>query len=198
MIFKTYPVRGQTGEMKGLLIYIKDITEKIRQAQAQLQHSGQLAAIGEMAAGVAHELNSPLTAVIGNTQILKRQLSVDGRSLELAEAIERGGKRCQGIIRNLLSFSRPDKEESTECCLNESVEDVLSLIGFQIERENIQIKRRFSKDIPLVEASPHQIGQIIINLLLNAKDALAERRGTKVYYVIDLSHIEIYQLICKR
>lgn len=187
---QTYPVRGQTGEMKGLLIYIKDITEKIR-TQAQLQHSGQLAAIGEMAAGVAHELNSPLTAVIGNTQILKRQLSVDGSSLKLAEAIERGGKRCQGIIRNLLSFSRPEKEESTECCLNESVEDVLSLIGFQIERENIQIKRRFSKDIPLVEASPHQIGQIIINLLLNAKDALAGEEEPK-YITLSTCHTSKY------
>lgn len=183
---QTYPVRGEAGEMKGLLIYIKDITEKIR-TQAQLQHSGQLAAIGEMAAGVAHELNSPLTAVIGNTQILKRQLSADGRPRELAEAIERGGKRCQDIIRNLLSFSRPEKEESMECCLNESVEDVLSLIGFQIERENIQIERAFSENLPLVEASPHQIGQIIINVLLNAKDALSEKEEPR-YITLSTHH----------
>lgn len=170
---QTYPVRDGEGEMKGLLIYIKDVTARIK-TEAQLQHSGKLAAIGEMAAGVAHELNSPLTAVIGNTQILQRSLTEEGPSKELAVAIERGGRRCRTIVQNLLSFSRPEKEESTECNVNEAVEDVLSLIGFQIEKENILIEKHYTPELPFVQAGPHQVGQVVINLLLNAKDALKE------------------------
>lgn len=174
---QTYPVRDGDGEMKGLLIYIKDVTARIK-TEAQLQHSGKLAAIGEMAAGVAHELNSPLTAVIGNTQILQRSLTEEGPPRELAAAIERGGRRCRTIVQNLLSFSRPEKEESTECNVNEAVEDVLSLVGFQIEKENILIEKHYTFGLPLVKAGPHQVGQVIINLLLNAKDALKDSGET--------------------
>ncbi|WP_022793036.1 GAF domain-containing sensor histidine kinase [Marinococcus halotolerans] len=178
---QTYPVRDGDGVMKGLLIYIKDVTARIK-TEAQLQHSGKLAAIGEMAAGVAHELNSPLTAVIGNTQILQRSLKEEGPPRELAVAIERGGRRCQTIVQNLLSFSRPEKEESIECDMNVAVEDVLSLIGFQIEKENIVIEKHYSSSLPLVKASSHQVGQVIINLLLNAKDALknSEKKDKKI------------------
>ncbi|MFB4164344.1 ATP-binding protein [Alteribacillus sp. JSM 102045] len=168
---QTFPVIDESETSIGMVIYIKDITEKIR-TQAQLQHSGKLAAIGEMAAGVAHELNSPLTAVLGNTQLLKRSLQREEPNFKLVEGIEKSGNRCKTTIKNLLSFSRPEKNETMLCSFQQAAEDVLSLIGFQIEREQIAFKKEFVFDLPLVEGSPHQIEQILINLLLNAKDAL--------------------------
>ncbi|MFB5661106.1 ATP-binding protein [Alteribacillus sp. HJP-4] len=169
---RSYPLKKTTGS-EGSVIYMKDVTETVL-SQAQLQHSGKLAAIGEMAAGVAHELNSPLTAILGNTQLLLRKINEEEPEYSLAEGIVRSGKRCQKTIRNLLAFSRLDKEETTLCSLHTAAEDVLGLIGFQIEREQITVLKHYDPALPLVEGSLHQIEQILINLLLNARDALLE------------------------
>ncbi|WP_158734873.1 ATP-binding protein [Alteribacillus sp. YIM 98480] len=186
---QTFPVIDETQTSIGMVIYIKDVTEKIR-TQAQLQHSGKLAAIGEMAAGVAHELNSPLTAILGNTQLLKRSLGRENTNYNLVEGIERSGNRCKTTIKNLLSFSRPEKNETTQCSFQQAAEDVLSLIGFQIEREQITINKKFAPDLPSIEGSPHQIEQILINLLLNAKDALLSKKDYKRIITIETGIME--------
>lgn len=169
----SYPVFNEKSEMYGVIVYIKDVTEKVH-TEAQLIHSGKLAAIGEMAAGVAHELNSPLTAILGNSQLLMRQFEQGTPSHQLLHDIKNCGDRCKNIIRNLLTFSRQDQFTLQESSVNYAVEQVLSLIGYQIERQNIKIVSRLQADLPSVEGSVQQIEQVVINFLLNAKDALAE------------------------
>lgn len=169
----TYPVSNEKDEMYGVIFYMKDVTEKVH-TEAQLIHSGKLAAIGEMAAGVAHELNSPLTAILGNSQLLMRQFEKGTSSHQLLQDIKNCGDRCKNIIRNLLTFSRQDQFVLQDSSVNYAVEQVLSLVGYQIERENIRIVSRLKDDLPLVEGSVQQIEQVVINFLLNAKDALTE------------------------
>lgn len=169
----TYPVFNEKNQMYGIIIYIKDVTEKVH-TEAQLLHSGKLAAIGEMAAGVAHELNSPLTAILGNSQLLLRQFEQGTSSYQLLQDIKNCGDRCKNIIRNLLTFSRQDQCVFQECSLNFALEQVLSLIGYQIERENIKLETKLNESLPFVEGSVQQIEQVVINFLLNAKDALVE------------------------
>ncbi|MFZ4452706.1 ATP-binding protein [Salibacterium aidingense] len=181
---QTFPVIDETQTSIGMVIYIKDVTEKIR-TQAQLEHSGKLAAIGEMASGVAHELNSPLTAILGNTQLLKRSMGQENANYNLIEGIERSGNRCKTTIKNLLSFSRPEKNETTQCSFQQAAEDVLSLIGFQIEREQITINKESAPDLPSIKGNPHQIEQVLINLLLNAKDALLSKKESKKIITIE-------------
>lgn len=166
-----YPVLNEENEMYGAILYIKDVTKKLH-IEAQLIQSGKLAAIGEMAAGVAHELNNPLTAILGNTQLLLRESENGTRKNQLLHDILICGKRCKNIIQNLLTFSRQEDYMFYECSLNDAVNQVLSLVRYQIERSNISLTVQLQTDLPLIEGSIQQIEQIILNLLLNAKDAV--------------------------
>ncbi|WP_017729346.1 GAF domain-containing sensor histidine kinase [Halalkalibacterium ligniniphilum] len=167
----SYPVFNEQKRMYGVILYLRDVSEK-RRIEAQLIHSGKLAAIGEMAAGVAHELNNPLTAILGNSQLLLRMTNREDHSYKLLSDIDHCGKRCKNIIENLLTFSRQNEFLFEECSVNEAIDQVLTLIGYQIERQNIIINVKKDPHIPLIQGNLQQIGQIIINLLLNAKDAL--------------------------
>jgi two-component system NtrC family sensor kinase len=166
-----YPVLNEENEMYGAILYIKDVTKKLH-IEAQLIQSGKLAAIGEMAAGVAHELNNPLTAILGNTQLLLREKEEGELEQKLLHDILTCGKRCKNIIQNLLTFSRQEDYMFSECSLNDAVNQVLSLVRYQIERSNISFIVELEPDLPPIEGSIQQIEQIILNLLLNAKDAV--------------------------
>lgn len=168
---RAYPVFNESQHIYAIIIYINDITEKLR-IEAQLVQSGKLAAIGEMAAGIAHELNNPLTAILGNAQLLLR--TADDRSHKLLSDIYSCGKRCKTIIQNLLTFSRQDEYMFEDCSVNEAVEQVLGLIGDQIKKQNITIQKKLDHSLELIEGNIQQIGQIVLNLLINAKDALEE------------------------
>ncbi|WP_018922675.1 ATP-binding protein [Salsuginibacillus kocurii] len=169
----TYPVFNQAHEMYGVILYINDVTQHVH-TQAQLLQSGKLAAIGEMAAGVAHELNNPLTAIMGNAQLLLRDVDDEGESFDLLKDIHKCGERSRKIIRNLLTFSRQEEYEFANCSINEAVEQVMSLIGYQIKQQNIQLTLKLAEGLPAVYGNLQQLEQIILNLLINSKDACEE------------------------
>ena len=169
----SYPVFDDAHHLYAAIIYLKDVTAK-RRIEAQLVQSGKLAAIGEMAAGVAHELNNPLTAVMGNSQLLLRKLELNDSQYRLLEDIYECGKRSKNIIRNLLTFSRQEEYLFERCSVNVAVEQVLSLVRNQLLKLMIEIDTELDPNLPYIEGSGQQIGQIILNLLLNAKDALEE------------------------
>ncbi|WP_042350787.1 sensor histidine kinase [Bacillus massiliigorillae] len=177
-IFETFsnPIFNEEKQMYGVILYLKDVSEK-RRIEAQLIHSGKLAAIGELAAGIAHELNNPLTAILGNSQLLLRNTNHDELSHKLYNDINNCGKRCKNIIQNLLTFSRQDEYLFQECSVNEAVDQILSLIGYQIEMQHINIVVKQEANLPKINGSLQQIGQIVINLVLNAKDSF---ENTKV------------------
>ncbi|WP_100400396.1 ATP-binding protein [Bacillus sp. FJAT-44742] len=184
----TYPVITDDNQLHGILLYIKDVTKRTH-IEAQLMQSGKLAAIGEMAAGVAHELNSPLTAILGNAQLLLRQADQKDISYELLTDIRNCGDRCKHIIRNLLTFSRQDEYMFQECSLNQAVEQVLSLVKYQIERQHIQVTVTLASELPAFNGSMQQIEQTIINLLLNAKDVLLEEEKEEKCILIETKAI---------
>jgi two-component system NtrC family sensor kinase len=168
-----YPILDDFNQLYGAIIYLKNVTAK-RKIEGQLIQSGKLAAIGEMAAGVAHELNNPLTAIMGNSQLLLRKINENDSSYQLLKDIYECGKRSKNIIRNLLTFSRQDEYLFEKCSVNEAVHQALSLVGNQLSMQPIHVQTNLDESIPLIEGSCQQIVQIIINLLLNAKDALED------------------------
>ncbi len=184
----SYPVFNENQNIYAVIIYINDITEKCRM-EAQLVQSGKLAAIGEMAAGIAHELNNPLTAILGNAQLLLRAFSEDDRSYKLLSDIYLCGKRCKTIIQNLLTFSRQDEYMFEDCSVNEAVEQVLGLVGDQIKKQNIMIQKKLDDSIEFIEGNVQQIGQIILNFLINAKDALEDMEIPKKVITIETKSI---------
>lgn len=155
------------------IFLFKDVSEKVK-IEAQLLQSAKLAAIGEMAAGIAHELNSPLTAILGNVQLLLRDLK-DGRPGKMLQDIYQCGVRSKKIIQNLLVFSRQEEFQFEELSLHELIEDVFSLIGYQLKVSGIPVEKKWSEAIPLFRGNRYQIEQVLINLLLNAKDALQQQ-----------------------
>jgi len=170
-----YPVLNEEKQLVAVTIILKDVTQKTKM-EAQLVHSAKLAALGEMAAGVAHELNSPMTVIIGTAQMLARELRQEAleEKAEVLSDIINCGLRCKRIIQNLLTFSRQDQLPATEIDLNVEVERVLSLIQYQINRSQIRIVEQLQADLPKMTANGPQIQQVLTNLLVNARDALSE------------------------
>ncbi|NIQ97602.1 MAG: GAF domain-containing protein [Desulfuromonadales bacterium] len=166
-----YPVFNDDNQLSAVTILLKDVTRKTKM-EAQLVHSAKLAALGEMAAGVAHELNSPMTVIIGTAQMLLRDSGRDELDAESLQDIINCGLRCKRIIQNLLTFSRQDQAPMTATDLNEEARRVLGLIRYQINRNQILIADRLAPDLPPVNANAPQIQQVLTNLLINARDAL--------------------------
>lgn len=169
-------------------ILFKDVSEKVN-IEAQLIQSAKLASLGEMAAGIAHELNSPLTAILGNSQLLMRRIT-DEQSNKMLTDIYQCGIRSKKIIQNLLVFSRQEEYQFADVNPNDAVEDALGLIGYQLSVSEISIKKKLDRTVPHVRGSRQQIEQVIINLLLNAKDAVQERKEPLIIIGTTLKHIE--------
>nr|WP_281415423.1 ATP-binding protein [Pelotalea chapellei] len=180
-----YPVLNESRELAAVTIILKDVTEKIKM-EGRLVQSAKLAALGEMAAGVAHELNSPMTVIIGTAQLAARELLEDNQTERAGELedIVNSGLRCKRIIQNLLTFSRQDQQPATEIDLNNEALRVLGMIKYQINRSQINIVEKLAADLPCLTANGPQIQQVLTNFLINARDALSEvERQEKVITV---------------
>ncbi len=187
-----YPVLNEEKQLVAVTIILKDVTQKIKM-EAQLVNSAKLAALGEMAAGVAHELNSPMTVIIGTAQMLARELQQDAHHerAEVLEDIINSGLRCKRIIQNLLTFSRQDQLPATEIDLNAEAERVLGMIQYQINRSQIRIIEHLDPSLPRMTANGPQIQQVLTNFLINARDALAEvERKEKTIEVASSMRVE--------
>lgn len=174
-----YPVLNENKVLSAVTVILKDVTEKIKM-EGRLVQSAKLAALGEMAAGVAHELNSPMTVIIGTAQLVARELLEDKQPERAGELddIVNSGLRCKRIIQNLLTFSRQDQQPATEIDLNAEARLVLGMIKYQINRSQIRIIEQLAPEFPRLIANGPQIQQVLTNFLINARDAVSavERR----------------------
>jgi len=173
-----YPIIGQNGVSSGVVETFKDVTQQVA-CEWQLMQSEKLAAIGKLAAGVAHELNSPLTAILGNAQLLLREFPTDSENHVLIEDIKQCGVRCKNIILNLLSFARQQPLETELLSVNEVVNKAIRLVKNQICQEQIELVFQPENNLPEITGSGQQLEQVIINLLINAKDALDNKPANK-------------------
>jgi len=187
-----YPVLNEDKQLSAVTIIMKDVTKKLKM-EAQLVQSAKMVALGVMAAGVAHELNSPMTVIIGTAQMLARDLQQEPEP-ERAEAlgdIINCGLRCKRIIQNLLTFSRQDQAPLEAVDLNAEAARVLDMIQYQINRNQILIIEHFDQELPRMNANGPQIQQVLINFLINARDALAEvERKERVIEVSTAQRLE--------
>lgn len=148
--------------------------EDLRRTQEQLLHSEKLAAVGQLISGVAHELNNPLTAILGYSQLLTSCGQVGPQGLEYTEKLYKQTQRTHRIVQNLLSFSRQHKPERAPVRLNQVLEDTLALRDYDLRMSNIRLHLDLAEDLPLVSADPHQLQQVFLNLVNNALDAMLE------------------------
>ena len=153
--------------------------QELKNLQAQLVQSGKLASLGELASGIAHELNQPLTVIRGNAQILRRQFDTheleDSSQKELIFAVEKNTKRMMNIINHLRTFSRQSIEVFTSVALNQVIEGCFLMIGEQLRNRDIQVKTLLDSNLPTIQGDANQIEQVLLNLITNAKDAITNR-----------------------
>jgi PAS domain S-box-containing protein len=159
---------------------VEDITERReaeearRKLEAQLRQTQKLESIGTLASGIAHEINNPLTGMINYAELISRRVE-DKRLREFAEGIMSEGGRVAKIVRNLLSFSRQDRESQSPARLVDILAVTMTLVGALLRKDQIAVETDVPEDLPSIKCRSQQIQQVLLNLLTNARDALNDR-----------------------
>jgi two-component system, NtrC family, sensor kinase len=155
----------------GRLVIMDDITERV-ELESQLSQADKLSSIGLLAAGVAHEVNTPLAVISSYAQMLSKQLQGDEHKSTLLEKITRQTFRASEIVNNLLNFSRTSGAEFSEVDVNRVICDTLSLLEHQFKTSHIRVQDELSQHLPTIQGNPGRLQQVFLNLFLNAKDAM--------------------------
>jgi PAS domain S-box-containing protein len=166
-----YAIPGDDGEAALLLTLIEDTTEG-RRMQQQLVQSGKLAAIGELAAGVAHEINNPLFAILGLTEFLLKEAEPGSKGLQRLELIQQTGLEIKEIVRALLDFARENAEERHVVPLEDVVQATVDLVRRTNAHKGVELHDSYDTSASPVTASPNQLKQIFLNLIANARQAM--------------------------
>ncbi len=157
--------------------YLKSLelaNKKLKQAQEELIRTEKLASIGRFAAGVAHEVGNPLGAILGYTSILEKDGVDREESKDYLKRIEKEIERINRIVRELLDFARPSKFEIHDVEINKVVENTLSLISYQKIFEAIETQLELQPDLPMIKGDESQLSQVLVNIILNAIDAMPD------------------------
>ncbi|HKD80034.1 MAG TPA: ATP-binding protein [Candidatus Angelobacter sp.] len=160
----------------GRLIIVDDITERI-ELESQLSQSEKLSSIGLLAAGVAHEVNTPLAVISSYAQMLSKQINGDTKLGELLDKITRQTFRASEIVNNLLNFSRTGATEFSEINLNKIIKETLTLLEHQFKTSRIKVDAQLYEGLPAIHGNAGKLQQVFLNLFLNAKDAMAGKGG---------------------
>jgi PAS domain S-box-containing protein len=155
----------------GRLIIVDDITERI-ELETQLSQSEKLSSIGLLAAGVAHEVNTPLAVISSYAQMLSKQVQGDEKKAALLEKITRQTFRASEIVNSLLNFSRTSSSEFTSVDLNRVIQDTLTLLDHQFKTARIKVDQDLYTNLPAIYGNTGKLQQVFLNLFLNAKDAM--------------------------
>ncbi len=143
-------------------------------AKSKIMESERLALIGQLAANVAHELNNPLQGIVTYSHLLLENDSCNGSSMSSAQKIVTQANRCRDIIRGLLDFSRQRKPDKTVCNINAVIDECIGLVEYQALFHNIEIIKEFDENLPMIVVDPSQMQQVIINMVVNAAEAMDE------------------------
>jgi two-component system NtrC family sensor kinase len=165
------PLVTRKFEVIGRLIIMDDITERI-DLETQLSQADKLSSIGLLAAGVAHEVNTPLAVISSYTQMLAKQLQGDPQKSGLLEKITRQTFRASEIVNNLLNFSRTSGSEVRDVDVNKVIADTLALLDHQFKVAKVQVENALAPQLPAIQGNPGRLQQVFLNLFLNAKDAM--------------------------
>ena len=173
------PLVTKKFNVAGRLIIMDDITERM-ELEAQLTQADKLSSIGLLAAGVAHEVNTPLAVISSYAQMLSKQLQGDPQKGALMEKITRQTFRASEIVNNLLNFSRTSGTEFTDVDVNKIILDTLALLEHQFKTARVQVQDDLCEHLPLIYGNSGRLQQVFLNLFLNARDAMPNGGSLRV------------------
>jgi len=183
---RTVPIVRDDGAVENVLEVAMDITEKVR-LQAETMRAAHLASIGELAAGVAHEINSPINGIINYAQILCNKSAAESREHDIATRIMKEGSRVGDIVRGLLTFARERTEERKPIRVDDILAESLALTRSQMNKDGVILRIDVSPDLPKIVANAQQIQQVFMNVLGNARYALNQKyRGSAENKILDI------------
>ncbi|GEM_PF-2840455 len=156
---------------------IRDIS-KIKEMEQQLLQAQKLESVGLLAGGIAHDFNNILAAILGYAELLKRRL-VNNPLTRYVEAIEKSSLRAAGLVKNLLAFARAGKYQVEDVQINQIIEEVVTFLEHSLEKK-IRLVKELQTDLPLIKADPSQLNQVLLNLCINARDALMSQGGGRL------------------
>ena len=178
---RSFPIREETGTITNVIVVRTDITEKTF-LQAESMRTGQLASLGELAAGVAHEINNPINGIINYAQLLLDRMKAGNDEKDIIKRIIKEGDRIAKIVNSLLSFARDKRDnidEKIPIKINDILTDCFDLTKAHIKKDGISLKIEIPKDLPEIIAYPQQIQQVFLNIISNARYALNKKYASK-------------------
>jgi two-component system, NtrC family, sensor kinase len=167
----TVPLLGKDDHVIGRLLIMTDLTERV-ELEDQLVQAEKLSSIGMLAAGVAHEVNTPLAVITSQLQMLMRQLPSDDPHSPVLERVVKQGFRASEIINNLLKFSRVSGSERVDLELNKIVKETLTLVAPMLRAAKISVQTELDSDLPPIQGNAGKLQQVFMNLIMNARDAM--------------------------
>ncbi len=169
-------IHDEQGNVIGCEGIAKDLTN-LKAMMMQLVNSEKMASVGQMAAGIAHEINTPLGIILGYSQLMMDDFAKDDESHQNLEVIERQTKACRKIVADLLKFSRMSEGTKERIHINEALTDILAVVEHNLNLNHIDVKRDFVENMPLVIGDVEKIRQVFVNLINNASQAMEQRKG---------------------
>jgi len=174
MLGMASPLLDAEGKPAGVIISVRDVTTE-KKLEQQIIQSERLAAMGQMIGGFAHELNNPLTSILGMAELLQENESSEGARKQLA-VLHKEARRAAEIVQNLQYFARPPAPGRSQVNLNELVQRTVQMQAYPLRKSNITVDFLPEPNIPAIIADPNQLMQVFLNLLLNAEQAIRESR----------------------
>ncbi len=190
----TFPVMDK-GKLMGVVEYIKEVTDQ-RLLEQQLIQAEKLTSIGEMLSGVAHELNNPLTGILGFSELLMEKKPSAAISSYISK-INQEALRCKKIVQGLLNFARRHKPEKIAVNINELIYQIMELREYDLQVSNIKVTTDLDKDIQMTTADPYQLQQVFLNIINNAQQAMLEDKGEGRLSIKTLNENNIIRIIIK-
>jgi len=175
ILFNFSPLFDESNKIEGVVLSGRDVTD-LKRLEEQLIQAEKLAAMGQMLAGVAHELNNPLTAILGVTELVREREGLDDSMKRQLDLTHRQARRAARIVQNLLEFSRPASPQKKPIDLNSIIERTLQLHEHSLRRNQVAVDFSPRTDLPAVVGDANQLIQVLLNLISNAEQAIREVR----------------------
>jgi len=160
------------GSFNEMATELKARDEALNDAQAALVQSEKMAAFGQLGAGIAHEVKNPLAGILGCAQLSLRKAAPGSPLYENLKLIEKETKRCKMIVENLLKFARQEKAAFDNIRVNAAIDDAIAIVGHQLSLQRVTLEKHLAPDLPIVVGNANQLQQVVINLLMNAQQAI--------------------------